>query len=278
MDFIQLKNEIFKTKSYLCTGLDPDWDKLPPCLKEMNPARALIYFNRAVIDATAPYCVAYKLNLAFYECFGLQGMSAFIDTISYLREFYPEKLIIADAKRGDIGNSSKKYAQTFFELYDVDALTVAPYMGEDSVKPFLGYPDKWVIVLALTSNKGAADFQYLEDEQGYTLYQKVLSVSQDWGTYENMMYVVGATQAEKLQDIRSFVPKHFLLVPGVGAQGGSLQEVAKYGMTEDCGLLVNSSRGIIHAGSDEDFAQAAGLAAQKLQQEMAETLKDKGLI
>lgn len=278
MDFIQLRNEIFKTKSYLCTGLDPDWEKLPFCLKDLNPAQALLKFNRAVIDATAPFCVAYKLNLAFYECFGLYGMSAFVDTVEYLREFYPNKLIIADAKRGDIGNTSKKYAKAFFELYDVDALTVAPYMGEDSVTPFLGYAGKWVIVLALTSNKGAADFQYLEDEQGYTLYQKVLSVSQDWGTYENMMYVVGATQAEKLQDIRSFAPKHFLLVPGVGAQGGSLQEVAKYGLTEDCGLLVNSSRGIIHASSDEDFAQAAGLAAQKLQLEMAETLKAKGLI
>jgi len=226
-------------------------------------------FNKAIIDATAPYCVAYKPNLAFYECYGLKGMVAFEKTIKYLKENHPNHFIIADAKRGDIGNTSKMYAQTFFEEYNLDSVTVAPYMGEDSVKPFLEYDGKWVILLALTSNKGSHDFQLTEDQQGERLFEKVLKKSQEWGTTENLMYVVGATQGKMFEDIRRIAPNHFLLVPGVGAQGGSLQEVCKYGMTKDCGLLVNSSRGIIYAGKDKDFAEMAAQKAKELQQEMA---------
>lgn len=278
MDFNQLKNEIIKTKSFLCVGLDPDWQKIPESIKKEETGAVLFEFNRKIINATADYAVAFKPNLAFYECFGIPGMEAFRCTVEYLRRNYPNKLIIADAKRGDIGNTSKKYAQAFFEFYGVDALTVAPYMGKDSVAPFLEYPNKWVVLLALTSNKGAADFQFMQGQDGYRLYEEVLAASQDWGSAENMMYVVGATKAEELSNIRNFVPRHFLLVPGIGAQGGSLQEVAKYGMTEDCGLLVNSSRGIIHASSGNDFADAAKAAAAKLQQEMEELLKEKGLV
>ena len=216
-------------------------------------------------------------RLAFYEAYGVDGILAFEATIDYLKEEYPNHFIIADAKRGDIGNTSKMYAKTFFEEYDVDALTVAPYMGEDSVTPFLDYDDKWVILLALTSNKGSHDFQLTEDANGERLFEKVLKTSQQWGNDENMMYVVGATQGRMFEDIRKVVPNHFLLVPGVGAQGGSLQEVCQYGMTKDCGLLVNSSRGIIYASNGEDFAEAAADAASKLQQEMAEELKKAGL-
>ena len=234
--------------------------------KEEDPIFA---FNKAIIDATAPYCVAYKPNLAFYECYGLKGMVAFEKTIKYLKENHPNHFIIADAKRGDIGNTSKMYAQTFFEEYNLDSVTVAPYMGEDSVKPFLEYDGKWVILLALTSNKGSHDFQLTEDQQGERLFEKVLKKSQEWGTTENLMYVVGATQGKMFEDIRRIAPNHFLLVPGVGAQGGSLQEVCKYGMTKDCGLLVNSSRGIIYAGNDKDFAEMAAQKAKELQQEMA---------
>ena len=221
--------------------------------------------------------MAYKPNLAFYEAYGVDGILAFEATIDYLKEEYPNHFIIADAKRGDIGNTSKMYAKTFFEEYDVDALTVAPYMGEDSVTPFLGYEDKWVILLALTSNKGSHDFQLTEDANGERLFEKVLKKSQEWGNEDNMMYVVGATQGQMFEDIRKVVPNHFLLVPGVGAQGGSLQEVCKYGMTKDCGLLVNSSRGIIYASNGEDFAEAAENAAKALQQEMALELKKVGL-
>ena len=270
----QLINEIFTKKSFLCVGLDTDINKIPEHLKkEEDPIFA---FNKAIIDATAPYCVAYKPNLAFYECYGLKGMIAFEKTIKYLKENHPNHFIIADAKRGDIGNTSKMYAQTFFEEYNLDSVTVAPYMGEDSVKPFLEYDGKWVILLALTSNKGSHDFQLTEDKQGERLFEKVLKKSQEWGTTENLMYVVGATQGRMFEDIRRIVPNHFLLVPGVGAQGGSLQEVCKYGMTKDCGLLVNSSRGIIYASKDEDFAEIAGQKAKQLQLEMAselETLK-----
>ena len=270
----QLINEIFTKKSFLCVGLDTDINKIPEHLKkEEDPIFA---FNKAIIDATAPYCVAYKPNLAFYECYGLKGMIAFEKTIKYLKENHPNHFIIADAKRGDIGNTSKMYAQTFFEEYNLDSVTVAPYMGEDSVKPFLEYDDKWVILLALTSNKGSHDFQLTEDQQGERLFEKVLKKSQEWGTTENLMYVVGATQGKMFEDIRRIAPNHFLLVPGVGAQGGSLQEVCKYGMTKDCGLLVNSSRGIIYASKDEDFAEIAGQKAKELQLEMAselETLK-----
>ena len=270
----QLINEIFTKKSFLCVGLDTDINKIPEHLKkEEDPIFA---FNKAIIDATAPYCVAYKPNLAFYECYGLKGMIAFEKTIKYLKENHPNHFIIADAKRGDIGNTSKMYAQTFFEEYNLDSVTVAPYMGEDSVKPFLEYDGKWVILLALTSNKGSHDFQLTEDKQGERLFEKVLEKSQEWGTTENFMYVVGATQGKMFEDIRRIAPNHFLLVPGVGAQGGSLQEVCKYGMTKDCGLLVNSSRGIIYASKDEDFAEIAGQKAKELQLEMAselETLK-----
>ena len=266
----QLINEIFTKKSFLCVGLDTDINKIPEHLKkEEDPIFA---FNKAIIDATAPYCVAYKPNLAFYECYGLKGMIAFEKTIKYLKENHPNHFIIADAKRGDIGNTSKMYAQTFFEEYNLDSVTVAPYMGEDSVKPFLEYDNKWVILLALTSNKGSHDFQLTEDKQGERLFEKVLKKSQEWGTTENLMYVVGATQGKMFEDIRRIAPNHFLLVPGVGAQGGSLQEVCKYGMTKDCGLLVNSSRGIIYASKDEDFAEIAAQKAKELQLEMASEL------
>lgn len=263
----QLINEIFSKKTFLCVGLDTDINKIPEHLKkEEDPIFA---FNKAIIDATAPYCVAYKPNLAFYECYGLKGMVTFEKTIKYLKENHPNHFIIADAKRGDIGNTSKMYAQTFFEEYNLDSVTVAPYMGEDSVKPFLEYDGKWVILLALTSNKGSHDFQLTEDQQGERLFEKVLKKSQEWGTTENLMYVVGATQGKMFEDIRRIAPNHFLLVPGVGAQGGSLQEVCKYGMTKDCGLLVNSSRGIIYAGKDKDFAEMAAQKAKELQHEMA---------
>ena len=267
----QLINEIFTKKSFLCVGLDTDINKIPEHLKkEEDP---IFTFNKAIIDATAPYCVAYKPNLAFYECYGLKGMIAFEKTIKYLKENHPNHFIIADAKRGDIGNTSKMYAQTFFEEYNLDSVTVAPYMGEDSVKPFLEYDGKWVILLALTSNKGSHNFQLTEDKQGERLFEKVLKKSQEWGTTENLMYVVGATQGKMFEDIRRIAPNHFLLVPGVGAQGGSLQEVCKYGMTKDCGLLVNSSRGIIYASKDEDFAEIAGQKAKELQLEMASELE-----
>ena len=267
----QLINEIFTKKTFLCVGLDTDINKMPAHLK--NEEDPIFAFNKAIIDATAPYCVAYKPNLAFYECYGLKGMLAFEKTIQYIKENHPNHFIIADAKRGDIGNTSKMYAQTFFEEYNLDSVTVAPYMGEDSVKPFLEYDGKWVILLALTSNKGSHDFQLTEDKQGERLFEKVLKKSQEWGTTENLMYVVGATQGKMFEDIRRIAPEHFLLVPGVGAQGGSLQEVCKYGMTKDCGLLVNSSRGIIYASTDTDFAEVAAIKAKELQEEMAVELE-----
>lgn len=267
----QLINEIFTKKTFLCVGLDTDINKIPAHLK--NEDDPIFAFNKAIIDATAPYCVAYKPNLAFYECYGLKGMLAFEKTIQYIKANHPNHFIIADAKRGDIGNTSKMYAQTFFEEYNLDSVTVAPYMGEDSVKPFLEYDGKWVILLALTSNKGSHDFQLTEDKQGERLFEKVLKKSQEWGTTENLMYVVGATQGKMFEDIRRMAPEHFLLVPGVGAQGGSLQEVCKYGMTKDCGLLVNSSRGIIYASTDTDFAEVAAVKAKELQEEMAVELE-----
>ena len=267
----QLINEIFTKKTFLCVGLDTDINKIPAHLK--NEDDPIFAFNKAIIDATAPYCVAYKPNLAFYECYGLKGMLAFEKTIQYIKENHPNHFIIADAKRGDIGNTSKMYAQTFFEEYNLDSVTVAPYMGEDSVKPFLEYAGKWVILLALTSNKGSHDFQLTEDNQGERLFEKVLKKSQEWGTTENLMYVVGATQGKMFEDIRRMAPEHFLLVPGVGAQGGSLQEVCKYGMTKDCSLLVNSSRGIIYASADTDFAEVAAVKAKELQEEMAVELE-----
>ena len=267
MERKQLIEKIFTKKSFLCVGLDTDLNKVPKFL--LNEEDPIFSFNKAIIDATAPYSIAYKPNLAFYECYGLKGMEAFEKTITYLKENYPQHFIIADAKRGDIGNTSKMYAQTFFKEYNVDALTIAPYMGEDSVKPFLEYEGKWVILLALTSNKGSHDFQLFEDKEGVRLFERVLTKSQEWGTTENLMFVVGATQGSLFADIRKLAPNSFLLVPGVGAQGGSLQEVCKYGMNKDCGLLVNSSRGIIYASADENFAEIAGEKAKELQQEMA---------
>ena len=262
----ELTEQIFMKKTFLCVGLDTDISKIPShLLADDDPIFA---FNKAIVDATAPYCVAYKPNLAFYESAGLKGMASFEKTVGYIKESYPNHFIIADAKRGDIGNTSAMYARTFFGEYDVDALTVAPYMGEDSVTPFLTYEGKWVILLALTSNKGSHDFQMTPFANGERLFESVLKTSQKWGNDQNMMYVVGATQGRMFEDIRKVAPTHFLLVPGVGAQGGSLQEVCKYGMTKDCGLLVNSSRGIIYAGSGEDFAATAAEKARELQAEM----------
>ena len=268
----ELVRQIREKRSFLCVGLDTDIKKIPQhLLAEEDPIFA---FNKAIVDTTAPYCVAYKPNLAFYESCGTQGLAAFGKTIDYIREKHPEHFIIADAKRGDIGNTSKMYARTFFGKYGVDALTVAPYMGEDSVTPFLeDYTDKWVILLALTSNKGSLDFQLTDDKDGERLFEKVIKKSQQWGNDENMMYVVGATRGELFKDVRRVVPNAFLLVPGIGAQGGSLEEVCRYGMTTDCGLLVNSSRAIIYASNDADFAQAAAVKAEETQKQMAELLK-----
>jgi orotidine-5'-phosphate decarboxylase len=266
----ELIEQIRLKQSFLCVGLDTDPKKMPPCVLDLYDP--VFEFNRAIIDATAPYCVAYKPNLAFYEAYGLKGMESFVKTVIYIKAHHPHHLIIADAKRGDIGNTSQMYARTFFEEYDVDALTIAPYMGEDSVTPFLQYKGKWVVLLALTSNKGSHDFQLTADAAGERLFEKVIKTSQQWATDEEMMYVVGATQGRMFEDIRRVAPSHFLLVPGVGAQGGSLEEVCRYGMTKDCGLLVNSSRGIIYACSDDHFAEVAGNKARELQQQMAAEL------
>lgn len=275
MNRSELVNQIKTKRSFLCVGLDTDLKKMPEhLLKDEDPIFA---FNKAIIDATADYCVSYKPNLAFYEAFGVKGLISFEKTIKYLKDNYPNHFIVADAKRGDIGNTSAMYARTFFDEYDVDSLTVAPYMGEDSVTPFLGYEGKWVILLALTSNKGSHDFQLTEDNNGERLFEKVLRTSQNWGNADNMMYVVGATQGRMFEDIRKIVPNHFLLVPGVGAQGGSLEEVCKYGMNKDCGLLVNSSRGIIYASKGEDFAEQAAKNAKELQQQMDKELEKFGI-
>lgn len=271
----ELIASIQRKRSFLCVGLDTDLKKVPAhLLQEEDPVFA---FNKAIIDATAPYCVAYKPNLAFYESMGVKGWIAFEKTVSYLRENYPDQFIIADAKRGDIGNTSAMYARTFFEEMDLDAVTVAPYMGEDSVTPFLGYDGKWVILLALTSNKGSHDFQLTEDTQGEKLFEKVLRKSQEWAGNDQMMYVVGATQGKAFEDIRRIAPNHFLLVPGIGAQGGSLEEVCKYGMTSECGLIVNSSRAIIYADATERFAQVAGEKAREVQAQMAQELDGYGI-
>lgn len=271
----ELIASIQRKRSFLCVGLDTDLKKVPAhLLQEEDPVFA---FNKAIIDATAPYCVAYKPNLAFYESMGVKGWIAFEKTVAYLRENYPDQFIIADAKRGDIGNTSAMYARTFFEEMDLDAVTVAPYMGEDSVTPFLGYEGKWVILLALTSNKGSHDFQLTEDAQGEKLFEKVLRKSQEWAGNDQMMYVVGATQGKAFEDIRRIAPSHFLLVPGIGAQGGSLEEVCKYGMTSECGLIVNSSRAIIYADATERFAQVAGEKAREVQAQMAQELDRYGI-
>ena len=262
-------------RSFLCVGLDTDPAKIPEHIRQGEDP--IFTFNKAIIDSTAPFCVAYKPNTAFYESMGLTGWDALERTVAYLKAYYPHHLIIADAKRGDIGNTSKMYAATFFESMGVDAVTVAPYMGEDSVTPFLGYEDKWVILLALTSNKGSHDFQFIKGEDGMPLWERVIRTSAQWADEDKMMYVVGATQGEMFSEIRRVAPKSFLLVPGVGAQGGSLEQVCKYGMTSECGLLVNSSRGIIYAGHGHDFAYIAGAEALKLQQQMDIELRKAGI-
>lgn len=272
----QLFEHICRKKSFLCVGLDTDIKKIPQhLLQDEDPIFA---FNKAIIDATVDLCVAYKPNLAFYESLGIEGWKAFEKTVRYIKENHPDQFIIADAKRGDIGNTSEMYARSFFEHLDIDSVTVAPYMGEDSVKPFLNYPGHWVIVLGLTSNKGSQDFQFTTDNIGERLFEKVLRVTQNWATDDQLMFVVGATQGKLFTDVRRIAPDHFLLVPGVGAQGGSLQEVARYGMNDRCGLLVNSSRGIIYADKSESFADAARREAEKIQQEMETLLMQKGLI
>ncbi len=266
----ELVDNIRRKGSFLCVGLDSDIKKLPQHLLECeNP---VLEFNKAIIDATAPYCVAYKPNLAFYEASGVDGWKTLEETVRYIRQNHPDQFIIADAKRGDIGNTSDLYARSFFDHLDVDALTVAPYMGKDSVAPFLGRDGKWVILLALTSNAGSADFQMLRLDNGRRLFEQVIETSKQWAGDDEMMYVVGATQGRLFEDIRCVAQTSFLLVPGVGAQGGSLEEVAKYGMTKDCGLLVNSSRGIIFASKNEDFAHAAAAEASRLAQQMKELL------
>jgi len=274
----ELFENIKRKKSFLCIGLDTDINKIPEHLFDESED-TFFEFNKAIIDATADLCVAYKPNLAFYESLGLEGWEVLERTVDYIRENYPDQFIIADAKRGDIGNTSAMYARTFFANMDFDSVTVAPYMGEDSVTPFLTYEGKWVTLLALTSNKGANDFQLMKDKAtGDRLYEKVLKTSLNWGTDENMMYVIGATKAEMLTDVRAIVPDHFLLVPGIGAQGGSLEEVAKYGLNSTCGLLVNSSRQIIYASSEKDYAEAARAEAQQVQTEMEFILKNAELI
>jgi len=262
----ELIHIIRKKRSFLCVGLDSEISKLPPHLLRFEDP--VFEFNKQIIDATIDFAVAYKPNLAFYESQGMKGWISLEKTISYLHMKQDHTFLIADAKRGDIGNTSTQYAKAFFEILDADAITVAPYMGIDSVQPFLSYPGKWAIVLALTSNKGASDFQYLKSGDDL-LFEHILRTSSKWGTAENMMYVVGATQAQQLEKIRNIIPDHFLLVPGVGAQGGSLQEVARYGMTKDIGLLVNASRSIIFASSKADFAGKAREEAEKMQKEMA---------
>lgn len=273
----ELFENIKRKKSFLCVGLDTDLQKIPEHL--FDSENAMFEFNKAIIDATADLCVAYKPNLAFYESVGLEGWKVLEQTVDYIRTNYPDQFLIADAKRGDIGNTSKMYARTFFGNLDFDTVTVAPYMGEDSVTPFLYYEGKWVTLLALTSNKGAYDFQFIENkENGKKLYEQVLEQSKQWGNPDNMMYVVGATKAEMLKNIRQIIPDNFLLVPGIGAQGGSLEEVCKYGMNPHCGLLVNSSRAIIYADNSENFATIARQEAKKVQLEMEKFLQEFHII
>ncbi|MDX2442773.1 MAG: orotidine-5'-phosphate decarboxylase [Bacteroidales bacterium] len=277
MTSFELFQKIKQKQSFLCIGLDSDPKKIPSHLHSTEDP--VFEFNKQIIDATHSYTVAYKPNIAFYESQGVEGWVSLQKTLDYLREIDAGLFVIADAKRGDIGNTSRMYARTFFESMDFDAVTVAPYMGKDSVEPFLGYDGKWVIMLALTSNAGADDFQFMEDKESKErLFEKVLKKGTEWGSVDKMMFVAGATRAEMLTDLRKIVPDHFLLVPGVGAQGGSLQEVSKYGMNKQCGLLVNSSRGIIFADSGNSFADVAGGKAREIQIEMAEILEKSGLI
>jgi len=267
----ELIEQIRTKHSFLCVGLDVDLDKIPKHLLECEDP--IFEFNKSIIDATKEYCVAYKPNIAFYECYGPKGWESLKKTIDYIPK---DIFIIADAKRGDIGNTSSYYAKTFFEYLNCDSVTVAPYMGSDSVTPFLSFENKWVILLALTSNHGATDFQTVQTTSGEELYKTVLRKASQWGTKENLMFVVGATRAEMIAEVRNIVPEHFFLVPGVGAQGGSLDEVVKYGWTNDCGLLINSSRGIIYASNGHDFAEKAAEEALKIQKEMATLLLEKG--
>ncbi len=270
-----LFEQIKAKASFLCVGLDIDLDKIPPhLLQEEDPVFA---FAKAIIDATHKYSVAYKPNLAFFESYGVQGWNAFKKVINYLNNEYPNHFTIADAKRGDIGNTAGRYAKAFFDTYNVDSVTVAPYMGRDAVEPFLAFEDKYAILLALTSNDSAVDFQYTQ-ENGQLLFEKVIKTSLSWKNAERLMYVIGATKAESFLSIRKLVPNSFLLVPGVGAQGGSLVEVAENGMNDQCGILINSSRGIIYASKEYDFADQAANQAKKLQEEMELLLKLKGLI
>lgn len=275
MNYEQLFGLIQQKRSFLCVGLDSDPDKLPVPLK--NEKDGLFLFNKAIVDATFDVAVAYKPNLAFYEALGAAGWESLERTVAYIRS-KGDVFLIADAKRGDIGNTSARYADAFFNRLDVDAVTLSPYMGYDTVSPFLEFKDKWAILLALTSNKSASDFQYFQSADGIRLFEQVLNQSKAWGSLSQMMYVVGATKAEELESVRKIIPDHFLLVPGVGAQGGSLEEVAKFGMNSHCGLLVNSSRGILYASSGEDFAEKAGEKAQELQQEMENLLRQQKLI
>jgi len=277
MDYNQLFEQIKKKKSFLCVGLDSDITKIPSFL--LNEDDPIFEFNKQIIDATAQYTVAYKPNIAFYEAQGVSGWKSLEKTINYINLIYEDIFVIADAKRGDIGNTSKMYARAYFEQFVCDAVTVAPYMGKDSVAPFLEFNNKWVILLALTSNESAKDFQLLDiKDSSKNLFETVLEKSTKWGNKNNMMYVVGATKAEYLKEVRGFIPDHFLLIPGIGVQGGSLKEVAENGMNDSCGLLVNSARSIIYAESTTDFGRAASRKANELQSEMAELLKAKGII
>ncbi len=267
----QLFQQIQLKRSFLCVGLDTDINLIPKIVLEHE--FPVYEFNRQIIDATADFAIAYKPNLAFYEMLGAAGWISLEMTVNYIREHYPNIFIIADAKRGDIGNTSKMYASTFFEKINFDAITLSPYMGIDSVSPFLEYRNKWAIILALTSNNGSADFQQTITDNGVHLFEDVMIKSKAWGNENNLMYVVGATKAEMLTKIREIVPNHFLLIPGVGAQGGSLADVAKYGMNKKCGLIVNSSRAIIYADCTNDFAKVARLKAHEVQNDMSALLK-----
>ena len=268
----QLIEQIKIKKSFLCIGLDVDLEKIPPHLLKLEDP--IFEFNKQIIDATHHLAVAYKPNTAFYEAYGIKGWKALEKTIQYLNNNYPEVFTIADAKRGDIGNTSTRYAKAFFDDLNFDSITVAPYMGSDSVEPFLAFEDKFTILLALTSNAGGFDFQSLEDKKGTRLYEQVLRKSLLWKNSERLMYVVGATRPEYFEQIRKIIPNHFLLVPGIGAQGGDLSSVCKYGINQDIGLLINSSRGIIYASNDNNFAIAAAEKANELQTEMETILKD----
>ncbi|WP_424777191.1 orotidine-5'-phosphate decarboxylase [Porphyromonas endodontalis] len=272
----ELIENIKRKRSFLCVGLDTDLRKIPEHL--MRTENPMLTFNRAIIDATAGSCVAYKPNVAFYESMGAFGVQVLEHTVAYIREQYPDQFIIIDGKRGDIGNTGMHYARSAYEYLKADALTVAPYMGQDSVKPFLEYKDKWVVLLALTSNQGASDFQLTKNEEGDFFFEQVLKTSSQWSDDEHMMYVVGATQAEYLQRVRKIVPNHFLLVPGIGAQGGDFDQLIEHGMTQECGLLVNSSRGILYADSSEHFASAAANEAENLRRKMETALIKQGII